>query len=359
MLHSNTTESINIQKTSESSMSKQQSTPKVDPILIKYVQEAIIYIKEEKQQCNLKSIFSYLKQNKANESCIVSLTEKDLMKQLEMGVKEGILSRKFGGNNQTPQKPTMSSSQPIQASQMSESNPTRTKYFLPIVNHSVAMNALDNQSRQNINLLLQLLIKSIAILNRQNFQLDVTINLDNENSCSLSDMCTYLTEKFDFELQDEPSTANEVLIDRLKSCIVYLIKKNEKIFIKIIEQNEEKYKLNSIYIRQKLQQNQFKPTPAKSNLESTVKPQDISIELIEKLLNFKPPFNREQIMTIESIKKPTKPQDICSFCLRNEKSNPLGQYDKFLTCCDCGSSGHTYCLKYSANLIEHLPSKNI
>ena len=390
MLQSKTTESINIPpKTSETMSSKQHHTSTVDPVLIEYVQQAIIYIKKEKQQCNLKSIFGYLKQNKTNESCVVSLTEKDLMKQLEMGVKEGILSRKFGGgnNNQTPQKQqTMPSTQ---SSQMSESlsittttttttnQPARIKYFLPIVNDNIAINSLENKSRQNINLLLQLLIKSVAILNRQNFQSEPAVNLDNENSCSLNDICKYLTDKFDFELQEETTSSanitNDVKIDRLKLCIIYLINKNEKIFIKLNDQNEEKFKLNSIYIRQKLQQNQFKPnnpsqitsstttstTTAKSNLESTVKPQDISIDLIEKLLNFKPPYNREQIMTIESIKKPTQPQEICSFCLRNEKSNPLGQFDKFLTCCDCGSSGHTYCLKYSANLIEHLRSKNI
>jgi hypothetical protein len=50
---------------------------------------------------------------------------------------------------------------------------------------------------------------------------------------------------------------------------------------------------------------------------------------------------------------------VCSFCLREEKSNPLGQFDRFLTCCDCGASGHPFCLKYSANLVQHLRSNKI
>jgi hypothetical protein len=81
--------------------------------------------------------------------------------------------------------------------------------------------------------------------------------------------------------------------------------------------------------------------------------------LIANLLGFKPPFTPGQIITIESLKKPSVKSNECSFCLNTEQLNPLGRFDRFLTCCDCGSSGHPHCLKYNTSLTQYLQEKNI
>ena len=52
-------------------------------------------------------------------------------------------------------------------------------------------------------------------------------------------------------------------------------------------------------------------------------------------------------------------KNICSFCLRLEKSNQNGIHDKFLTCNDCGSHGHGQCLKYSCTLVDFIRSREV
>ena len=42
-----------------------------------------------------------------------------------------------------------------------------------------------------------------------------------------------------------------------------------------------------------------------------------------------------------------------------EKSNPLGRFDEFLTCVDCASSAHPYCLKYSSDLIDFIKTNRL
>lgn len=86
---------------------------------------------------------------------------------------------------------------------------------------------------------------------------------------------------------------------------------------------------------------------------------DLNEETIYNLLEIKPPYSSEQIVDIELMKKPSVTEynrntRTCSFCVRPETSNPLSQHDKFLTCADCGAKAHSYCLKYSASLVEHI-----
>jgi len=90
-----------------------------------------------------------------------------------------------------------------------------------------------------------------------------------------------------------------------------------------------------------------------------VNAKEITLVLISNLLNFKPPFTPIQIIAIESLKKPNIKSILCSFCLGSEKANLLGRFDRFLTCCDCGSSCHPDCLKYSASLTRNLLEKKI
>lgn len=380
-----------------------------DSILIKYAQEAIQSIKQHQHQCNLKSIFTFLKANYSSYHLVESLTEKELMSQLELGVKCGILSRKFGASSTSNP-----SQQPNQNSQKSNSFINSPIYNLPLFDDQPSH--LSETERQDLNLILQLLIKTVASLNKQNFNdFDQTPNASplNENTCDLCQVCSYLTDNFKFNLT-EP---NE-LLQRLKKISFYLLHKNDKIFLKELnnlpgDQTEHesnykkfKFKLNSVYVRRKLQQNltiasqaqakantenlEKQQKPTQTELESSVLPSDLTTDLIENLLGFKAPYSPEQILKIETLKKrallpseranktvnssssdlsssfssspirsPSE-RDSCSFCLRPEKSNPLGQLDKFLTCSDCASSAHTFCLKYSPSLIEYLKTaKNV
>ncbi len=437
-----------------------------DQLLIKYVQEAITLMKKEQQQCNLKSIFTYLKRNYLSiYERIEQLTERELMKQLELAVKEGILSRKFGGSSSS----SSSSSKPVetQIGTSSSSSPSSTtnvigspsssKLFkLPVWSANETKLTSDQaNTRQHINLILQLLIKSIAVLNKQNFNdlkagapdsksptrtsTNGHTSQTHENSCSLQSICKYLMDTYRFELvKTAPndtvkcdSTNNEQIEKSLTEWVKYLLKKNEKIFIRIGDDESQSesvtatYKLNATYIQQKLQQTQKTPVkqeppvearaqqsqakqqetissshestqlPATSKTSPTVVPKtpkkqeikldekiqrsaqktprktaeakipskELTIEVISERLGFKPPYTVDQILLIESIKKPacksSNHSDICSFCLRPENSNPLGQFDKFLTCSDCASSGHPYCLKYSPKLIEYLRNKSV
>jgi histone acetyltransferase MYST3/histone acetyltransferase MYST4 len=358
--------------------SSSPSKPQCDHKLIQHVQDAIVYIKEQRQQCNLKSIFQRIKAVNSDHPKLATLTEKELMKQLEQAVKDGILSRKLGGSlNAGQDAGSTSHTKPALKSPAS----TSQVYKLPDMREP-----LGELDRQHLSLLLQLLIKSIAALNQQNFSDIQSIasgasGPTNENTCSLLTIRRYLSDTYKFQ---PAASSEQPEPDCLRDCVAYLLKKNEKIFIKCEQHDASddddiyKYKLNSTYIQQKLQQTQLIAQqsvrqhqhqnqqqikqPDLKQIESSVSAKDLNLDIISKLLGYAPPFKPEQIVKIESLKKPTvlcnQMSDLCSFCLRPEKSNPLGQYDKFLTCCDCASSGHAYCLKYSPNLIEHLRAQS-
>lgn len=69
-----------------------------DEEIINHVQDAIVKIKQTKQQCNIARIFKYLKEELSGDEKIAQLTEKCLIRQLEMAVRDGILSRKYGSS---------------------------------------------------------------------------------------------------------------------------------------------------------------------------------------------------------------------------------------------------------------------
>lgn len=422
------------------------SNPKCDVNLIHHVQSAIQSIKQQQQQCNIKSIYLYLKTNLSHlYPRINTLTEKDLIIQLELGVREGILSRKYSGNC-TPTSTGSSSNStspnrsPTSISSLSclTSMHNIPTYIIPKINYNnlttTTVNNIKKQTlvlnqseRQHLNLILQLLIKSVASLNNQNFH-DIQSKSNNEiidpvnqnpsQTCSINIICKYLLDKFKFRIEElrDPASGDfdrninqtqSELFDELRPCVRYLMSKNEKMFIKTEiesandDDNKYSYKLNSQYINQKLRQNLKSPPPVKvkpttttstttttapqispktekldtikteqkpliietNNLESSVAPEEVTVELVEKLLGIRPPYSAEQILKIESLKKPpiSSPDSskYCSFCLQTEDSNPLGRYDRFLSCCDCGSNGHSYCLKYSTSVVDHIRSHNI
>lgn len=315
-----------------------QSTTTPDQILLKYAQEAIQHIKQQQQQqCNLKSIYSYLKQNYSNYPLVDRLTEQDLIKQLELGVKTGILSRKFGAQ-----------------SSATTTSPNKS-YSIPSLN-----NEQTDKDKQDLNLILQLLIKTVALLNKQNF--NNSKQETSNDSCTLDQICAHLVQNFKFNSKEES------LEEHLRKVCGYLLNKQDKIFLKNKQDQVYHFQLNSTYVRQKLEQNLHL---AKQQTANKIPSSELSTQVIEQTLGFTAPYNPEQILKIENLKMPSPVKshsfsssdcssspisnsDQCSFCLRPEKSNPLGQWDKFITCSDCGQSAHSYCLKYSPSLIEYL-----
>ena len=151
-----------------------------DKTLIQYIQTAILNIKKDRVQCNLKSIFSYLKENYMDYTLVQTLNEKDLMKHLEMGVKEGILSRKFGGNSKS--NPTAPSSAKL-CDQLIK---------LPCSTKGTKDENLD-EHKSLVSQLLPLLIKAFFSLNKEN-------NVD--TFFSLNCLCNHLSESYKFEVQD-------------------------------------------------------------------------------------------------------------------------------------------------------------
>ena len=93
--------------------SSEPPTLTCDPVIINHIQDAIISIKNLKQQCNITRIFLYLKENLSNNEKIKGLTDTCLMRQLEMAVTDGILSRKLSSSlNKSSKGNTISQKSP-------------------------------------------------------------------------------------------------------------------------------------------------------------------------------------------------------------------------------------------------------
>lgn len=71
---------------------------KCDLAIINYVQDAILSIKELKQPCNITRIFCFIKQKHSEDKKVTALTEPELVRQLELAVTDGLLSRKLRNN---------------------------------------------------------------------------------------------------------------------------------------------------------------------------------------------------------------------------------------------------------------------
>ncbi len=111
--------------------------------------------------------------------------------------------------------------------------------------------------------LLQILMKSLAVLNKQNVVAGMNPDLlqdeilQTEATSSIDKICTFLILNFCFEVDDEPlqGDGKNCLENVLKECVLYLMRKNRgKIFIGIedVDSGEECFKLNLIYIHEKL-----------------------------------------------------------------------------------------------------------
>lgn len=289
----------------QANISKSPQSQLCDKILINYAQDAIKTIKTLRQQCTIKSIFSFLREHKPDDERIQHLTEKELARQLDLGVSDGILSRKFGSEWQQKQ---LATNTPVKMNQQANNYSTAL--------YSIPLNNEQNDSKQHD--ILTLLIKSIAILNKQNFNLSQHFpeNNETEQSCSLNSICKYLLENYKFQLDTHTATITEQISTRLNEYICFLLISNEKIFVKVNSSEQFTYKLNSNYIQKKLkQQQQLKQSPSKllnitqsdfNDLKAdSVLAIHLDTDFIFKNLHFKPPFSIEQILKIESIKKVT------------------------------------------------------
>ena len=99
-------------------------------------------------------------------------------------------------------------------------------------------------------------MQTIASILKQNFT-DSQPNTS-DASVSVAQIHTYLKEKFKFQMSENNDDEQD-LADRLLECIIYLLKRNEKLFIRVMENEpaessseNNRYKLNSVYIHRKL-----------------------------------------------------------------------------------------------------------
>lgn len=269
------------------SPTKLATSSSIDQQLIQFVQEAIHHIKSQKQQCNVKSIFAYLRQNHNDYGRVATLTERELMNQLDTAVKDGILSRKFGGgsgsSNPTSQSNSnTSNSSPIKL-QASSSSKGRTsvgmELRLPTLEHP-----LSDKDKKDINPILQVLMKTVATLTKLNFAHiknqcksppDTTTTTNDPSlettATTRSDICSSLLQAHKF--YTEPESSQEIVGQQLSKVVAYLINKHDKIFLKesIVESTNSSneppdfmVRLNSVYIQEKLHQNTLNTNRVKS-----------------------------------------------------------------------------------------------
>ncbi len=111
--------------------------------------------------------------------------------------------------------------------------------------------------------LLQILMRSLASLNQQSVVMGVHPDeiqletLQTEATSSIDSICSFLRQNFCFEVDDVSGQcdSNSHLADVLKECVKYLIRKNKgRIFIcpDEVASGGERFKLNLVYIHQKL-----------------------------------------------------------------------------------------------------------
>jgi hypothetical protein len=234
------------------------------------VQDAIQHIKKERQQCNVKSILGHLKLHHSDNKLVGTMNERDLMNQLELGVKDGILSRKFRSNQATssaatPSSSSTASSSPAKTVVRAVTNlpaPSGNEIRLPNLDH-----ATSDKDKRDLNIILQLQMKAIALLTKQSFaeiksQVKSPRNEDQEPCwCTITDICSYLMQQHKFRMSDGGSDANAVY-QSLMRIVFHLANKQEKIFLKQSTNGDQsapivadncKIRLNSVYIQEKLQ----------------------------------------------------------------------------------------------------------
>jgi hypothetical protein len=270
----------------------------VDKTLLEYIQTTILQIKKDRVQCNVKSIFHYLKQHYADYEAVQTLNEKELMKKLDVGVRDGILSRKFGGSKNSissggdnsrpqplpppppppplpPPPPSLSEAgaSVVATATSSQQKLSNETFKLPNIRVPINDNAdtnLDDYKRL-INGILSILIKAVFYLSNGE---GVGGGGGSSGASSLDAICKYLYESYTFETvavvtDNEIQQNDEDNMARLKACVRYLLKKKEKIFIVRCgndagnnDDGQIMYAFNAAYLQHKIEneENQ-RPSP--------------------------------------------------------------------------------------------------
>jgi len=111
---------------------------------------------------------------------------------------------------------------------------------------------------KQLNALLQILMKCLAMLNRQNFETSTKhVDVASERTSTLDEICTFLRETAKFQLDVDHEVTDDRLMSGLRDCVRYCLRKNEKLFVRIKPRedcgsDEYRFKLDSVYIRQKM-----------------------------------------------------------------------------------------------------------
>jgi len=274
---------------SQSNDSNQETTTttsatNIDKTLLEYIQTTILQIKKDRVQCNLKSIFQYLKQHYADYEAVQTLNEKELMRKLDVGVKEGILSRKFGGGSggknsgggdssrsqtqtlpQPPPPPSLGAgASATAAASTSHQKLSNETFKLPDISVPINDNTIDNTTnlddyKRLVNGILSILIKAVFYLSNS----ESGGGGSSSGASSLDAICKYLYESYTFETvvtDNEMQQNDEDNMARLKACVKYLLKKKEKIFIVRCgsdasgdDDGQTMYAFNAAYLQHKIE----------------------------------------------------------------------------------------------------------
>ena len=229
-----------------------------DSTLIQYVQEAITSIKALRQQCNVKSILTHLRQHHSDYPNVNTLTERELMHQLELGVKDGILSRKFNSNTPPVSSTLPATSSPAKAAVKPTNGNITDEICLPNIDQT-----LNESDKKGLNSILQLLMKTVATLTKTSFteakQKSPSAQgiVDEPSWCTLADILALMQKSSRFRPSASFNDSNrlEVINEHLRKVVLHLVNKQDKIFLKNVfdaDLNKYKIRLNSSYIQEKL-----------------------------------------------------------------------------------------------------------
>jgi hypothetical protein len=164
---------------------------KCDRELLKHVMDVIQEIKNAKRQCHVHSINEQLKEKYRDiYPRVRQLSDKDLMRELDMAVKEGILSKKFRQSNAADSTPQSTSPSSTAAS---------ISYRLPRL-ETLNDDKQDERDKKDSSNLIQLIIKATASLNKQNFQMpdrspEKAESKSESNMCTIEELVKFMTKR--------------------------------------------------------------------------------------------------------------------------------------------------------------------
>jgi hypothetical protein len=190
--------------------------------LSQLIENVIIQIKDDNLKCTINNIFNYLKQKYSDHVVVQALGVKELMKQVELGIRDGKIVRTFRSSDvNTAKCDTPQFLNPL-------SRPTNEAFRLPnmrlVRDKDDGMIADLAQYYSIISGIVTVLIKTV-------------FSLSKESASSLNEICKHLYENYQFVTIDNQSNEiasaqnDEDNMERLKTCVKYLFGKHADIFI--------------------------------------------------------------------------------------------------------------------------------